>query len=57
MPVDAYVAFGGVAVLGVLGFLAAWFSESRSELPAINRATAIGHQRTKKKIAAEIADL
>jgi hypothetical protein len=57
MPIDTYVAFGGVALLGIVGFFAAWFSHSKSELSSVKDSTSKEHQRTKKKIAAEIAEV
>jgi hypothetical protein len=34
MPIDAYVAFGGVALLGTIGFFAPWFSKPEKKLAA-----------------------
>lgn len=52
MPLDAYVAFGGVALLGFIGFWAAWFSQPKNEAAA-------GNTRASKKrlLADEIAEV
>ena len=57
MPADTYVAFGGVALFGLMCFLAAWFSAPRSDSSSGHVATSKNQQRTKKQIAAEIAEV
>ena len=53
MSADAYVAFGGVALLGLVGFWVAWFSSAGGESFPGNAKALKGRQRAKKKIVAE----
>ncbi|MFI5361524.1 MAG: hypothetical protein ACHQ49_06100 [Elusimicrobiota bacterium] len=54
MTTDAFVAFGGVAILGISGFVAAWFSNSRGESAAGKSAMPREKQHAKKQIVDEI---
>lgn len=50
MSIDVYVAFGGVAFLGFVGFWIAWFSHPTNDVPS-ESATASKKQLITEEIA------
>ncbi len=54
MPVDTFLAFGGVALLGLVGFIAAWVSSDVQERPTSDDAKTKAQR--KKLVIAKIAE-